>query len=257
MKCWYNGFGDVMKEKLYTIPVNEVFSEECFCPFCKLYKRLEAEEIRYAVGPAMMEPDYRAVTNKMGFCRKHMQELDSLPKALALSLVMESHFKEIKETLSSPFMPAKKKLFDKKGPSEPDFHIEKVASLNKGCAICDKVNRHFLRYVDTFIYMVKEDSEFLNKVASKDGFCMPHYEDVLRAAREKLSDKDFSRIIEKINEAQIKKFEKYEKDIKDFIESFDYHNAGKPCKAPADTVVKSGWFLNGEFERLSKKLEDV
>lgn len=246
-----------MKEKIYTIPVNEVFAEECFCPFCKLYNRLEQEEIRYAVGPAMMEPDYRAITNEKGFCKKHMQEINSLPKALALSLVTESHFKRVKNALFDNFIPKKKKLFGNKDISNIDRYIQEIASFNHDCAVCSKVERHFLRYVDTFIFMVKEDEEFLEKVANGGGFCMPHYESILFAARKKLNDKDFVRIIEKIREAQIRKFEKYEKDNKLFIESFDYKNAGKPCEAPSDTVIKSSYFLNGEFEKLPKKLGDV
>lgn len=244
-----------MKEEIYTIPVNEVFSEECFCPFCKLYERLSEEEIRYAVGPAMMEPDYRKITNEKGFCKKHMQELNALPKALALSLILESHFKNIKESLYKDYNP-KKKLF-KKDVNKIDEYISDISSFNHDCAICSKVEHHFLRYVDTFIFMVKKDPEFLEKVANGDGFCMPHYENVLLAARKKLSDKDFVRIIDKINEAQFRKFEKYEKDISSFIESFDYRCAGKKEEAPKDTVLKSSYFLNGEFEKLSKKLEDV
>ena len=65
------------------------------------------------------------------------------------------------------------------------------------------------------------------------------------------------RIIDKINKAQFKKFEKYEKDISEFIKSFDYNNAGKKEEAPKDTVLKSSYFLNGEFEKATKKLEDV
>lgn len=244
-----------MKEEIYTIPVNEVFSEECFCPFCKLYEKLEKEEIRYAVGSAMMEPDYRKITNEKGFCKKHIKEVNALPKALALSLILESHFKTVKGALYKDFK-QKKKLF-KKDIDKIDEFIMDIAAFNHDCAICSKVERHFLRYVDTFIFMVSKDPEFLEKVAKGGGFCMPHYENILYAARKKLSEKEFIRIIDKINEAQFKKFEKYEKDISLFIESFDYQNAGKKEEAPKDTVLKSSYFLNGEFEKLTKKLEDV
>lgn len=247
-----------MKEKLYTIPVNEVFEEPCFCPFCKLYDRLEKEEIRYAVGPAMMEPDYRAVTNEKGFCTRHMQELNSLPKALALSLVIDTHFAKVEKALSIEVEAGKKKLFGKKDSnSNIDLYIENIEEFNDTCAICDKINSNFYRYMDTFIFMLKNDEEFLNKVAEGEGFCMPHYTDVLKAARKKLSDNDFVRIISRIKDAQTRKFLKYKKDVKDFIESFDYKNAGKPLNVSGDTVLKSSYFLNGEFEKLSKKLEDV
>ena len=47
------------------------------------------------------------------------------------------------------------------------------------------------------------------------------------------------------------------KDIGDFIESFDYHHANEPCIAPADTVIKSGHLLNGEFKKESKDWSEV
>lgn len=245
-----------MKETIYTIPVNEVFSEKCFCPFCKLYARLEQEEIKYALGPAMMEPDYRAITNEQGFCKHHMREVNALPKALALSLVIESHLDTIKEAFDIDVLGEKKKLSLKKETTKKDEHKEKINAVNNGCAICSKINRHFLRYIDTFIDMAK-DKEFLEKIKESDGFCLPHYELIFDAARKKLSGKDFKEIFGVIMEAEKKKFEKYEKDIKTFIESFDYQNAGKTCSAPSDTVIKASYFLNGEFDKPNKKLEDV
>ncbi len=246
-----------MKETIYTIPVNEVFSEDCFCPFCKLYKRLDEEEIRYALGPAMMEPDYRAVTNEKGFCTYHIKELNSLPRALAMSLVLQSHFKNVKHYLCNDFLPKKKSLFSNKKDTAKEEYIGEIDKINHDCAICSKIERHFLRYIDTFIDMVKKDDGFLKRVSEGSGFCMPHYELVLKAADKKLSPKDYERIITPIRAAQIRKLEKYEKDIDIFVESFDHRNAGKPCEAPADTVIKSSYLLNGEFEKLPKKLGDL
>ena len=33
--------GVLMKEKIYTIPVNDAFSSDCECPICSMYKALE------------------------------------------------------------------------------------------------------------------------------------------------------------------------------------------------------------------------
>ncbi|MBR4892745.1 MAG: hypothetical protein IKZ35_02045 [Clostridia bacterium] len=245
-----------MKETIYTIPVNEVFIKECFCPFCSLFKRLEEEEVKYALGPAMMEPDYRAVTNEKGFCERHMHKVNALPKALALSLVIESHFEKVKDTLKFDFKMKDKKPLFKKSDDKREEYAKELKELNSECAICSKINRHFLRYVDTFVDMLK-DKEFLEKVKNCDGFCMPHYEKIIDSCVKKLSKKDFLKIGEILHSVQMKKFEKYESDIKTFIESFDYKNAGKPCIAPGDTVLRASQFLNGEFEKPSKKLEDV
>jgi hypothetical protein len=64
-----------MKESIYTIPVNEAFeeyeSEEKLCPFCRLYKKLQENELDLILGASMMDPDIRIKTNKTGFCSKH------------------------------------------------------------------------------------------------------------------------------------------------------------------------------------------
>ena len=51
-------------EKIYTIPVNEAFSEsaespECGCPLCTIFNNLEDNELDLILGAAMMEPDTR------------------------------------------------------------------------------------------------------------------------------------------------------------------------------------------------------
>ena len=48
-----------MKEQIYTIPVNEVYDTDCECPLCELEKKLEKETLDYALGAAMMEPEFR------------------------------------------------------------------------------------------------------------------------------------------------------------------------------------------------------
>ena len=83
-----------MKEKIYTIPITEVFESPCFCPFCALEKRLNDEEVTYALGPAMMEPDHRVESNEKGYCRRHFEELFKRPNKLSLALVMDTYMQE-------------------------------------------------------------------------------------------------------------------------------------------------------------------
>ena len=60
-----------MKETIYTIPINEAFDTECSCAICAIENRIEKEEIEYTLGPAMMEPDFRIISNQKGFCKTH------------------------------------------------------------------------------------------------------------------------------------------------------------------------------------------
>ena len=64
-----------MKEQIYTIPVNEVYDTDCECPLCELEKKLEKETLDYALGAAMMEPEFRMESNEKGFCNHHYSML--------------------------------------------------------------------------------------------------------------------------------------------------------------------------------------
>lgn len=242
-----------MKEKIYTIPVTEIFEEECFCPFCKLHKRLSEEEVKYAIGAAMMEPDYRAKTNKLGFCKEHIKEINSYPKALATALILESHLDTIGEAFKNK-PEGKKGLFNK---DKKDKFTDSFNEFNGTCAICEKIEYTFSRYMDTFIYMIDKNDDFLEKVLESDGFCMPHFTDIINRLKENVGEKKYKLLCEKLTELQEKKFNKYRDYIKEFVASFDYQNAGKPMNAPSDTVLKASWLLNGEFETLKKKLDNI
>ena len=78
-----------MKEKIYTIPVNEAFEKQDGCPFCRLYRQLEKKEVDRILGAAMMEPDVRIQTNDAGFCGKHYRQMLHKQRRLQLGLILE------------------------------------------------------------------------------------------------------------------------------------------------------------------------
>ena len=84
-----------MKEKLYTIPLNESFDSGDECPFCFLERNVERSAINYAVGPeaSYMESDVRGLTNEQGFCTHHMKALYDYGNALGSALILQSYYK--------------------------------------------------------------------------------------------------------------------------------------------------------------------
>lgn len=245
-----------MKETIYTIPINEALEKESFCPFCKMYEELEQEAVRYAVGAAMMEPDFRAITNEKGFCRKHMRDLNAESKALALALVFDTHLDNIENIMSSNLKAEKKGIF-KKGEDGSEKYLSGLKHVTESCTICARIEHTFLRYMENFVYMLKKEPEFAGKVLKCEGFCMEHFYMLFETAKKELSSADFEKYFVPIAEHQKKRVEKYHKYIKTFVESFDYNNAGKPMDAPKDTLIKTSFLLNGEFKPKAKKLDDI
>ena len=236
-----------MKEKIYTIPINEAFEQEGFCPFCYIRKKLEREALEYTLGPAMMEPDFRIYTNERGFCRKHMRDLHGLKNALSLALVIDTHLDNVDSVFEDALKPEKKSLF-KKEKCKKDIFAEALKKVTDSCAVCEKVEKVLTDYIGTFVFMLKTEADFLEKVLNSDGFCIEHFALVAEVAADKLSNSDYEKLFIPIIRKQKDRIEKYHLDIKTFEESFDYRNAGKKPDIPRDTLLKTGFLLNGEFE---------
>ena len=62
-----------MKEKLYTIPLNDAMNEQDECPFCYIEKTVEQDLLDFVLGScsSYMESDIREHSDKAGFCRVH------------------------------------------------------------------------------------------------------------------------------------------------------------------------------------------
>lgn len=76
-----------MKEKIYTVPVNDAFAADSECPVCAMFEQLENDAIEYTMGPSYMEDDIRAVTDKNGFCQKHIKKYTNKTTDLATHLL--------------------------------------------------------------------------------------------------------------------------------------------------------------------------
>ena len=86
-----------MQDSIYTIPISEVFEPKDGCPICRMRDMLETRGIDYIMGAAMMEPDVRIETNRLGFCKLHYDKMLQQKNRLSLALMLESHLKEIQE----------------------------------------------------------------------------------------------------------------------------------------------------------------
>ncbi len=240
-----------MKEQIYTIPINEALEQEEFCPFCYMKKKLEEDAVAYTLGPAMMEPEFRIFTNERGFCQRHMRDLQAQRNALSLTLVMETHIDSIKSVMEKVLTSEKKARF-KKEKGKNEIFAEEMHRISSSCAVCERIERTFSGYLDTFIFMLKKEKDFIERVLATEGFCMEHFANLVQAANKKLSDAEFEKYFVPIIKHQKARLEKQHEHIKKFAESFDYRNAGKKLEVPRDTLIKSGYLLNGVFEPKEK-----
>lgn len=88
----------LMKEQLYTIPVNDAFEKDCECPLCFMYNNLEEDAVSFTLGPSYMEDDIRLETDKAGFCMHHIKQLYKHQNRLGVALILHTHEINILQT---------------------------------------------------------------------------------------------------------------------------------------------------------------
>jgi len=247
-----------MKEQIYTIPVNDAFSEDCECPICRLESDLENDSIAFILSPALMEPDNRLATNQKGFCRRHFGMLyNKRENVLGVSLIIDTHIQhqmdEFRKLLkkSSRGIEADSKMnvvknlagSIGKSSSATSKFIDVAAgffnSLDEKCEVCERIGRIMDRYADVILWMYFKDKEFREKVKSGKGFCLPHYKLMLESAKKYLSPKQCAVFAGDINDIMVKNMDRILDEVQWFAQKFDYRNKGASWKNSKDAVPRA------------------
>ena len=228
-----------MKEKLYTIPVNDAFAKDCECPLCAMYKELENDAIEYTMGPSYMEDDIREETDKIGFCKKHVPLLYKNQNRLGLALMLKTHMDKTVadiENLANGYK-VKNSLLKKTITDNPVG--EYITALNKSCFVCDRVNNTFERYVHTIIYLYKTDNSFKETFKNCKGFCTEHFENMYTMALTELSGAVRDEFINDIKNLYVNNMKRVIEDLDWFINKFDYRYANEPWKNSKDALIRT------------------
>lgn len=230
-----------MKEKLYTIPVNDAFDSDCECPICFMRKSLETNAIEFTMGPSYMEDDIREATSRMGFCGKHLGQLYTHQNRLGLALILKTHMdKTIKEV--EKYTGAKAKinvpmLFKKKG--ENSEVVSYLEQLEETCFVCDKIEGTFDRYIATIFHLYHNEESFQQKFKNSKGFCNGHYKALYSSAPQYLSGEELNGFLKELNLIYLENMKRVRDDVEWFINKFDYRFADEPWKNSKDALPRS------------------
>jgi hypothetical protein len=237
-----------MKDKIYTIPVVDAFKEDCECPFCLMKKSLEDASIEFVLGPSYMEVDVREQTNKLGFCKEHVNKLYSNKNRLGLALMLHSHLNEVKSQveniISTDEIKSKKKLFSNKQADDKKIYTY-ISEKKSSCYICDKINMTFERYIDTFFYLIKKDKSFVDLVQSCSGFCLEHFALIYNEAPKKLNGSSLESFYNIISPIQIDNINRILEELDWFIKKSDYRFANEPWNNSKDALRRTIQKVNG------------
>ncbi|NLJ17168.1 MAG: hypothetical protein GX346_08565 [Clostridiales bacterium] len=206
-----------MRESILTIPINEVFEPCSGCPICRMRNDVEQHIAEYIMGAAMMEPDVRMETNRLGFCYQHFNDLLKQNNRLSLALMLNSYLAELRTGVFE-----NKNIFFSKNAK-----AKKSAESTQTCFVCSKVEWGVNHMLETVFTMFVNDAKFRTLYNSQEYICVPHYNLLMVKAQEKLSKSDL-KAFEKATNALIEKYiHSLNKDVDSFCNSFDYRNAKK------------------------------
>lgn len=250
-----------MKEQLYTIPLNDAVNANDECAFCYIERSVEQDLLDFVLGSgsSYMEADIRDKTDKAGFCRMHFQKMYDYGNTLGNAWILKTHYKrmiaEMQKTFAG-FKPAKTSLGDKfrKSNSSGNPISMWVRKKELSCYICQQYKDTYARYLDTFIYLWKQDSAFRDKVTSGKGFCLPHLGDLCEAADQKLSDKEKESFYAAILPLMEQNMGRVAEDVSWMVEKFDYLNKDADWKNSKDAIqrgmqkLKSGYPADPDYK---------
>lgn len=243
-----------MKEKLYTIPLNDAVNADDECPFCFIERKLEQDSLNFVLGngSSYMESDIREQTDKAGFCRIHMKKMFDYGNTLGNALILQTHHRKIRSEMKKEFdgfAPKKSSVFKAFRHSDSDKNSIAVWAKEKdaSCFICQSISDTFHHYMETFFVLYRRDKEFRDKILSGKGFCLHHFGILCENADKYLNDKEKSDFYEDMFELMNKNFQRVEEDIVWLSDKFDYRNKDADWKNSKDALQRGMQKLHGGY----------
>lgn len=241
-----------MKEKLYTIELNDAQKAGDECMFCWLERRLEQENLEFVLGSSYMESDVREMTSRKGFCRHHTRMMYDYGNTLGNAWILKSRMEYIRGELQKQaegYQPGTHpggwtaRLFGRqeKKAGLPGWLTEKT----EHCYLCDRMQEVYDRMKDTFVYMLRNDTGFCERLLESEGFCLKHFADVLAACEEKLSPEEQSLWIPRLCGLMSRNLDRVQEDINWLIEKYDYRNKDADWRQSKDAVQRAMQKMTG------------
>ena len=237
-----------MKEKLYTIPLNDAMNENDECPFCFLERKLLQKTIDFVLGSSSsyMESDIREKTDEAGFCRLHTKMMFDYGNALGNALILQTHLKKVRKELHDQlagYSPAGKGGFFKRITSKKSDETNTIRAWADGressCYICERMKDEFVCYISTFFFMYKKDEAFREKVKNCKGFCIPHFGELMEEAEKELSGDQLQEFASHMSSVMEDNFNRIQEEIDWFVDKFDYRNKDADWKNSRDALQRT------------------
>ncbi len=207
-----------MRQDITTIPVSDVFEPRDGCPICRMRDLLEQRVAEYITGAAMMEPDVRIETNRLGFCFDHYRLILKQRNRLGVALMLESHLAELEQHVFEGLP-----LLGKSGRKQAKSADERTAT----CFLCQQVDWAMERMLATVCRLWETEEDFRRLFAEQPSLCLPHFTQLVNAAATGMSKKRVGEFAKTAGALSRRTLSELHGDVSHFCKMFDYRNSGE------------------------------
>ena len=238
-----------MKKQIHTSPVAQAFLSQDECPFCHLEKDAQQKAIRFFAGPSAsyMEPGIRGVTNRLGFCADHLNQLYEYGNVLGNALILQSHMEhlllKLKELSQNTEKPEKSGFFQKRNAKQ-NTAAEQLQQRIHSCAICQQVEESMDRHYQVFFSLLSEP-EFRQYLEESKGFCLGHFARLLQEAEHQLPLKYAQWFYPAVYDVMQRNWIRVKSDLELLIAKHDYRNSNLDWGNAKDSVPRAMQKLAG------------
>lgn len=229
-----------MREDITSIPVSEVFEPKDGCPICRMRDLLEKRVAEYITGAAMMEPDVRIETNRLGFCYDHYRLILKQRNRLGVALMLESHLAEMEKEI---FKGAP--LIGKSGKKQAKSAAERTDT----CFLCQQVDWAMRRMLATACRLWENEEDFRHLFSEQPHLCLPHFTALVSAAEAGMSKKRVPEFAKAAAALSQRKINELHDDVAHFCKMFDYRSSseGADWGNSRDAVERSIQYLTSRL----------
>lgn len=235
-----------MKEDICSIPIHDIFALQEGCPFCAMRDMLEERLTTYITGAAMMEPDVRGETNRLGFCEIHFQQLAARGSKLTVALILESLLRELQGEIFSEINTQKA--------------LKKAAATVKqhtaDCYICGQAGIQMHHLTQNMLQLWREDERFRSLYRAQSLICLPHYGQVLEEAAKVLRRRQLLEFAADSRKLAKDYLSGLEGEVTAICRMYDYRNSGKDFGGNRDADLRAMAYLTARKPEIRRKAEE-
>ena len=211
------------------IQLIDAFGKNSECPFCILKKEVENSLVKMLLTEGVTDEETRLESNASGFCKRHLHLMEAAENKLGFALQLNTRMIYLKNLLSSV-----------KNTKTALKTAEKIKKELSTCIICKYTYESMERYYSLTAKTYGENSEFRALFNNSKGFCLEHYEGLLRNVKSAKSHAEA--YIKELSALENENLSRLIKELDWFCDKFDYRNSDKPWgnskDAPERTVKK-------------------